>query len=48
MAFSMIENVVGDVIRFVRNLITDTLKSVYNNILASATQNINPLKETKE
>lgn len=45
--FSMIENIIGDVIRLVRNLVTDTLKSVYNNILESATKNIKPLKETK-
>lgn len=45
--FSMIENVVGDVIRLVRNLVTDTLKGVYNSILASATKNLKiaPLKD---
>lgn len=45
--FSMIENVVGDVIRLIRNMVTDTLKGVYNSILNSATQKINPLKETE-
>jgi membrane protein implicated in regulation of membrane protease activity len=46
--FSMIENVVGDVLRLIKNFVTNTMKSVYNRILTSATKNIVPLGESKQ
>lgn len=44
---SMIENVTGDVVRLIKNIVSETLKSVYNKIYQSAISNL-PQKPTEE
>ena len=38
--FSMVENLIGDILRFIKNFVTKSLKAVYAKIHASALKNI--------
>ena len=41
--FSMVENVTHDVVRLIRTLVSETLKSAYNKIYTNAIKNVKPL-----
>lgn len=45
--FSMVENVTGDILRLIKNIVTEQLKSVYNKIYTNATSKLPFIQETE-
>lgn len=43
--FSMVENLIGDILRLIKNFVTESLKAVYAKIHTSALKNIKPKTE---